>query len=712
MRPFLSKLTVGALLLLALWLAHTEYTQPVGAHGSLSSPASRSYGCYADHPQAPKSLACQWALQISGSNAFYNWYSILQLPDGDHQAFVPDGQLCSGGNPEFAGFDLARDDWPATIIEDGTSSMNMAFWAWAPHATDYMDFYLTKDGYDPLEPLKWSDLEDTPFCRITDPVLDGNAHYNMACDLPDDKSGRHVIYNVWQRSDSAEAFYGCSDVFFVDENNPAPEIVTPVEGQCNANPWFSGVTYFAGDFIVHNGAEWKAQWWTLGDEPGVASVWVNIGSCDGTQPTPEPATPTPPTATATPAPVTPTPTPEPPSTPEPPEPTDGALLELPEKTVTIGTQVSVALTASDLEALASATIHIGYDPLVLSPVSCSADASDVFDFALCNVQPNDYLVSTSLISTQGVSGNHALLEIVFEAVGHNFDVSLLTIDVETFADASGVAQPFTADDGLITIANTLGDVNCDGYGDATDALFILQYTVGTRDGGTSCPPTDGVLYLPACDVDSSNSCDVVDGLFILQCAVGIENALCNTSPDRNAAMSRFIDASQLQLALSMGVGTLAADVSAEIPTSTPLGAGTFELGYDPALVRVTGCALADGLLGICNADYATNKVVLSIIAPSGLSGNADLATIHFVPRGSGDASFTLAAPIFNDRLGAGVPTTAVTATENVSTVPTAVQLDGSVAQRTTLSLTLLGAIAVASSAFLIITRRRKRDAAQ
>ncbi|WP_328796398.1 lytic polysaccharide monooxygenase [Halosaccharopolyspora lacisalsi] len=28
------------------------------------------------------------------------------------------------------------------------------------------------------------------------------------------KSGRHIIYSVWQRSDSPEAFYNCSDVLF------------------------------------------------------------------------------------------------------------------------------------------------------------------------------------------------------------------------------------------------------------------------------------------------------------------------------------------------------------------------------------------------------------------------------------------------------------------------------------------------------------------
>jgi len=40
----------------------------------------------------------------------------------------------------------------------------------------------------------------------------------MNCPLPLDKTGRHAIYCIWQRDDSREAFYSCSDVIF---NNDA-----------------------------------------------------------------------------------------------------------------------------------------------------------------------------------------------------------------------------------------------------------------------------------------------------------------------------------------------------------------------------------------------------------------------------------------------------------------------------------------------------------
>src|SRR5207237_801497 len=41
-----------------------------------------------------------------------------------------------------------------------------------------------------------------------------DGHYYWNGTLPSGKSGRHLIYSVWSRSDSQETFYGCSDVTF------------------------------------------------------------------------------------------------------------------------------------------------------------------------------------------------------------------------------------------------------------------------------------------------------------------------------------------------------------------------------------------------------------------------------------------------------------------------------------------------------------------
>ena len=43
-------------------------------------------------------------------------------------------------------------------------------------------------------------------------TVDGR--YSWTGNLPSGKSGKHIIYSVWSRSDSQETFYGCSDVTF------------------------------------------------------------------------------------------------------------------------------------------------------------------------------------------------------------------------------------------------------------------------------------------------------------------------------------------------------------------------------------------------------------------------------------------------------------------------------------------------------------------
>ncbi|MNU01811.1 carbohydrate-binding protein [Aeromonas media] len=42
--------------------------------------------------------------------------------------------------------------------------------------------------------------------------------------------------------------------------------------------WNAAVAYNAGDLTNHNGRKWKAQYWTKGDEPGKAAVWVDQGA--------------------------------------------------------------------------------------------------------------------------------------------------------------------------------------------------------------------------------------------------------------------------------------------------------------------------------------------------------------------------------------------------------------------------------------------------
>ncbi|MCG5219538.1 lytic polysaccharide monooxygenase [Streptosporangium soli] len=184
------------------------------AHGAMTSPATRTYFCYQENPESPDSAACKDAVAQGGTQPLYDWFGLLiSNAAGRHREIIPDGQLCGAGTTKYAAYNMARDDWPSTTLRSG-SQFDFKYNAWAPHPGTW-EMYVTKNGFDPRQPLKWSDLEATPFYSITNPPL-GGGEYSWSAQLPSGKTGKHIIYTIWQRSDSPEAFYNCSDVNFTN----------------------------------------------------------------------------------------------------------------------------------------------------------------------------------------------------------------------------------------------------------------------------------------------------------------------------------------------------------------------------------------------------------------------------------------------------------------------------------------------------------------
>lgn len=223
---------------------------PMGAsaHGAMMIPGSRSYFCYLDGQTTsggiqPKNAACATAVAAGGTTPLYNWFAVLRSDGaGRMGGFIPDGQLCSGGKGgpyDFTAYNAARADWPATHLTAG-ATMEVQYNNWAPHPGTFT-LYVTKDGYDPTKPLAWSDLESQPFSTAKDPKQVGSAgsekgHYYWDAKLPTGKTGPHLIYSVWTRSDSTETFYGCSDVVFDGGNGNVTGVGTGSGGGSTSAP--------------------------------------------------------------------------------------------------------------------------------------------------------------------------------------------------------------------------------------------------------------------------------------------------------------------------------------------------------------------------------------------------------------------------------------------------------------------------------------------
>ncbi|WP_084963100.1 lytic polysaccharide monooxygenase auxiliary activity family 9 protein [Thermoactinospora rubra] len=205
------------------------------AHGTMNNPPSRAMVCYLEGPESPRSAACKQAVALGGTQPLYDWNEVnLANAAGRHRELIPDGRLCSAGRDKYRGLDQARADWPAAALPSG-GRFTFTFRGTAPHRGSF-ELYLTKPGYDPAKPLKWSDLEAKPFHRQQDPSM-ANGSYVMEATLPV-RTGRHLIYAIWQRSDSPEAFYSCSDVVFGSGGTsptPAPT-ASPTSPTPSASP--------------------------------------------------------------------------------------------------------------------------------------------------------------------------------------------------------------------------------------------------------------------------------------------------------------------------------------------------------------------------------------------------------------------------------------------------------------------------------------------
>ena len=195
------------------------------AHGGLTNPATRTYACYKDGlaggeaagesgNMRPTNPACLNAFN-DNSYGFYNWFGdLLGTIDGRHET-IADGKLC-GPDSRFAGFNTPSSAWPTTRVTPG-QTMTFQYAAVARHP-GYFTTWITKDGWNQNEPIGWDDLEAAPFDRVQDPPLreggPAGPEYWWNAKLPSNKSGKHVLFNIWERTDSPEAFYNCSDVVF------------------------------------------------------------------------------------------------------------------------------------------------------------------------------------------------------------------------------------------------------------------------------------------------------------------------------------------------------------------------------------------------------------------------------------------------------------------------------------------------------------------
>ncbi|MGW1991795.1 lytic polysaccharide monooxygenase auxiliary activity family 9 protein [Embleya sp. NPDC001921] len=193
-RTILTALTIPAVSF-PLMMAGTA-----GAHGWVTSPPSRS--AYCAQGTVTNCGEIQWEPQS------------VEGPKGFPARGPADGRLCAGGNSRFAQLDDPRGGaWPSTPVSSG-SSKTFTWKLTARHATTTFRYFVTKSSWNPSQPITRAQLESTPFLSVPYGGVQPGATVSHTGTLPAGRSGKAVIFAVWDIADTGNAFYQCTDVTF------------------------------------------------------------------------------------------------------------------------------------------------------------------------------------------------------------------------------------------------------------------------------------------------------------------------------------------------------------------------------------------------------------------------------------------------------------------------------------------------------------------
>ncbi|MGM9903266.1 chitin-binding protein [Enterococcus hirae] len=164
------------------------------AHGYITSPGSRAYFGTAAAGNLNQNVGrAQWEPQS------------IEAPKN---TFI-DGKIASAGVSGFEPLDeQTTTRWHKSVINAGT--LNVTWNLTAQHRTSTWDYYITKSGWNPDQPLKFSDFE--LITKIDDKAAIPPKTVNQTITIPQDRKGYQVILAVWNISDTTNAFYQVMDV--------------------------------------------------------------------------------------------------------------------------------------------------------------------------------------------------------------------------------------------------------------------------------------------------------------------------------------------------------------------------------------------------------------------------------------------------------------------------------------------------------------------
>lgn len=193
------------------------------SHGFVMDPPARALLCK-NVSQALPGYAGE--LNKGCGNIQYEPQS-LEAPKGYPADGPKDGQIASANQTRGGEMDATgMNRWVKTDISAGKHQFKWFFTA--PHPTTKYEYFITKNNWNPNQPLTRASFETKPFCTIQEnggrPGVGASVVHT--CDVPE-REGYQEILAVWTVNDTSNAFYNVIDVEFAGHNSGDSDVTPP-----------------------------------------------------------------------------------------------------------------------------------------------------------------------------------------------------------------------------------------------------------------------------------------------------------------------------------------------------------------------------------------------------------------------------------------------------------------------------------------------------
>jgi chitin-binding protein len=204
---------LGAAVLATSLIGVLAQAPTAAAHGTVIAPETRNYGCLQrwghTEPNESQDPMCYRTFH-ENPNAIGAWKAVYANNTGDnYKQVIPDGQICSAGGQGETNYRPLDRPGPWRMTDIG-SNFTVDLYDEARHGADWLEVYVTKQGFNPeYQLIGWDDLE---LVKKTD-RYPSQPHYVTDVSTSG-YNGRHVVVTVWKASHMDQKYFLCSDVNF------------------------------------------------------------------------------------------------------------------------------------------------------------------------------------------------------------------------------------------------------------------------------------------------------------------------------------------------------------------------------------------------------------------------------------------------------------------------------------------------------------------